>query len=71
MYRFKCKKSPLCECNDEVEESALHVITHCPRHARDRFDAENEIWVSIAENTIQYLINGKIVREKILNIVNV
>ncbi|XP_026315787.1 uncharacterized protein LOC113227125 [Hyposmocoma kahamanoa] len=31
LYRFKCKESPSCECNEEVEESVMHVS----RAARD------------------------------------
>lgn len=64
LHRFKCKESPSCICNDEVEETVLHIVTECPVYGRQRFDAESELGVEITESTIREIIKHKCGREK-------
>lgn len=59
LYRFKCKESPSCVCDPQVEESALHIITECPVYGMQRFETESEIGTEINKNNLYKIIENK------------
>lgn len=57
LFRFKCKESPVCPCDSETNETALHVITECPIYGKERDCAEMRMGVKINKETIKILLN--------------
>ncbi|KOB75409.1 TRAS3 protein [Operophtera brumata] len=41
LNRFKCKESPLCDCDDEKEETIQHLLFDCPKNGAARYDLES------------------------------
>ncbi|XP_037302816.1 uncharacterized protein LOC119193328 [Manduca sexta] len=41
LHRFKCKGSPACQCDPDVQETVPHLLLECPIHAVDRYNLEN------------------------------
>jgi ribonuclease HI len=65
LHRFKCKESPSCICDPEVEETALHVLVDCPATAIKRYNIEIEMGIKISLNTIHEIMASR-GREKFL-----
>ncbi|XP_072939881.1 uncharacterized protein [Epargyreus clarus] len=66
LHRFKCKESPSCVCDSDVEESALHIITECPVYSTYRNDIETELNIEIKRNTLSNILEDKTNRVKFL-----
>lgn len=59
LYRFKCKESPVCDCDDETEESVLHILIDCPKFAVKRMDLELSIGIRLSKDSLPAIIASK------------
>lgn len=59
LHRFKCKESPSCICDPSIPETVEHVLTDCPVHIKDRYDAEQEMDIKIIRQNFPRLASGK------------
>lgn len=58
LRRFSCMESPSCECSEDAEESALHMIADCLIYAGKRYNPETEINPSLNEHAIHEIIKS-------------
>ncbi|XP_050665945.1 uncharacterized protein LOC126966114 [Leptidea sinapis] len=56
LHRFGLKDSPVCICDGQTDESALHLVLDCPRFGRWRFDLELQSGVAVLEANLPHLI---------------
>ncbi|KAJ2939998.1 hypothetical protein O0L34_g14030 [Tuta absoluta] len=59
LCRFKCKESPSCICDPNVNESVPHIIMECPAFGLDRFEIESKLDIKITADNIQCIMLDK------------
>ncbi|XP_069365327.1 uncharacterized protein [Maniola hyperantus] len=59
LHKFKCKASPSCQCDPEVNEDILHLLLDCPRFAKIRFETEILLDDNITLGTINKFLENK------------
>ncbi|KAL0852476.1 hypothetical protein ABMA28_000643 [Loxostege sticticalis] len=64
LHRFKCKESPACPCDPNVEETIEHVLVECPIYGKERYEIEMVIGEAIKVDKLTEYINNKKCSEK-------
>lgn len=67
LCRFKCKDSPACVCDPEVEETVSHILTDCPQFGKKRYDLEMKIDQLVTTENIHEILKCKESRELFMN----
>ena len=66
LFRFKKKDSAACECDPEKEETVVHLLAECPRHAVRRYNIETKHNVCVSVGNFEALLTDKQVRDDFL-----
>lgn len=67
LHRFGLNNSPGCVCDDEVEETVLHVVFECPRFDRQRFELEMCTDLNLTIDSASYLLTDLRTRQQFLD----
>lgn len=67
LARFKCKESPSCVCDDDVQESLPHLLLECPQHERARNALEIKMDQKVLRDELPNLIRDKKCRTDFIN----
>lgn len=59
LNRFKCKESPSCICENDKEETILHLLIECPKYSANRHDLESATNVKLTAASLCELIAGE------------
>lgn len=59
LHRFKRGDNPSCQCDPNIEETALHVLTDCPVFGRQRLELENNLDIRVTKENLPSLIKLK------------
>lgn len=63
LYKKKLAESPYCTCDDETEETVIHVIEKCPKYHRSRYDCECKINMTIKEDNLHEIMENRNTRD--------
>lgn len=59
LHRFKCKSSPACICDQNIEETIEHLLVECPKYVRMRSDLEIRLGKDITKATFCEMLSNK------------
>lgn len=59
LWIFKRKDDPKCSCDNQSEQTTIHVLVHCPLFYRKRLNYELECEEKVSEENLKEIIRNK------------
>lgn len=59
LHKFKCRDSPSCVCDPDVEETVVHLIEECPKYESHRYDLEVQMDRKLSNKNFADILNSK------------
>lgn len=66
LHRFKLADSPFCVCDDQSEETVVHILAHCPRYGYDRLSCEHRMGFDLTEINLSKIVEDDTARTHFL-----
>lgn len=66
LHRFKLKDSPYCDCDGSSTQDVVHLLDHCAKFSRLRYDTEAKMGCKISKDTYNDIIKDDLRRPPFL-----